>query len=447
MRTLTRPMFRMGGPIKEGIMHGIREPYAGGGRAALVGNPVYPKTGGREHHALVQTAKAIATNPGMISKGLTKAKGAFQGLRPWWDKIKPTGKFRQTPGTGGISPAFMKGDYTQAGQYIPGAKKTAFEIAKSPSLMLKGIKENPYWTGVGGTLGVTSGILPLTAMGVGKTLKNVGLQAADLAVWDKIFDQDKYFADKAARDALLKKNLENNVVKTKTGTKPGEGRKEGMYYEDPAKKSRLAKEAKEKRINDLLETMGYDKAKKNAAYDALIDASKIITDRGNLRGDVTGEVINPIIQATSKRLDKPEQIREAVGLMQTKADIQKEMNKDENALANRVKELQILTGQKALEGPTLKEAANEYFTKQGRFPTGSSLANLARTKDIEIESVVDTKTVDTFLKNNKGKDVTDFIESSVQALKDAGTPIPEGFHVVKDRIFLIDINGNISLKY
>ena len=78
--------------------------------------------------------------------------------------------------------------------------------------------------------------------------------------------------------------------------------------------------------------MGYDKDKKNAAYDALIDASKIITDRGSLKGDVTGEIINPIIQATSKRFDKPQQIREAVGLMQTKADIQKEMNKEENAI-------------------------------------------------------------------------------------------------------------------
>ena len=26
MRTLSRPMFNMGGPIKQGIMHGIREP-------------------------------------------------------------------------------------------------------------------------------------------------------------------------------------------------------------------------------------------------------------------------------------------------------------------------------------------------------------------------------------------------------------------------------------
>ena len=35
MRTLNRPMFKMGGPIKEGVMHGIREPHNSGGRIGL----------------------------------------------------------------------------------------------------------------------------------------------------------------------------------------------------------------------------------------------------------------------------------------------------------------------------------------------------------------------------------------------------------------------------
>ena len=38
-------------------------------------------------------------------------------------------------------------------------------------------------------------------------------------------------------------------------------------------------------------------------------------------------MINQAIQTTSKRLDKPEQIREAVGLMMTKADIEKDLQK------------------------------------------------------------------------------------------------------------------------
>ena len=59
MKTLNRPMFRYGGPIKEGVMNGIREPKRNGGsmannqgprRAALVGNPIYPKVDGRTNH-------------------------------------------------------------------------------------------------------------------------------------------------------------------------------------------------------------------------------------------------------------------------------------------------------------------------------------------------------------------------------------------------------------
>jgi hypothetical protein len=40
MKPLNRPMFKMGGPVKEGIMDGIREPKADGGTiggGAIVG--------------------------------------------------------------------------------------------------------------------------------------------------------------------------------------------------------------------------------------------------------------------------------------------------------------------------------------------------------------------------------------------------------------------------
>ena len=86
-----------------------------------------------------------------------------------------------------------------------------------------------------------------------------------------------------------------------------------------------AKADKEKRINDLLDTMGYDKARKNAAYDALIDAGRMVSERGTLdKKNIGRELIDPIVATTSQRFDKPEQIREAVGLMQVKADIAKQ---------------------------------------------------------------------------------------------------------------------------
>ena len=129
MKTLSRPMFRMGGPIKEGVMHGIREPYRGG-------QLVQPGPGRPGYAGKATIAKGIFSKVGKL----------LGGDRGWWSKIRPTGKFRQTPGKE-ISPGFIKGDYTKPGQYVPGPKKTAWEIAKSPSLAWKGIKENPWWAG------------------------------------------------------------------------------------------------------------------------------------------------------------------------------------------------------------------------------------------------------------------------------------------------------------
>ena len=78
MKPLNRPMFRYGGPIKEGVMSGIREPKKNGGstlandegprRAALVGNPIYPKgPDGRTNHVL----------PFIIGQGLRMAARPF----------------------------------------------------------------------------------------------------------------------------------------------------------------------------------------------------------------------------------------------------------------------------------------------------------------------------------------------------------------------------------
>ena len=49
MRPLNRPMFRYGGPIKEGIMKGMKEPQA----INTVGSPIAPTdASGRQKYAL-----------------------------------------------------------------------------------------------------------------------------------------------------------------------------------------------------------------------------------------------------------------------------------------------------------------------------------------------------------------------------------------------------------
>ena len=291
-------MFKMGGPIKEGVMHGIREPYRGG--QLVQPGPGRPGYGGK-----ATIAKGIFSKVGKL----------LGGDRGWWSKIRPTGKFRQAPGKE-ISPGFIKGDYTKPGQYVPGPKKTAWEIAKSPSLAWKGIKENPWWAGGAAVYGGPAvGELGYNlAKGPGWSLVK---QAADLAVPDWLWDQDKWEEERKKKEEKEEKEtIVNQHIKGKN--KPLTA----------AQKEKWANAQRTKRLDNLLDIMGYDQSRYDAVTKSLIDASKIIADRGTLnKKNINRELINPIIQATSARFDKPKQVREAVGLMMAKGEIEKDLYK------------------------------------------------------------------------------------------------------------------------
>ena len=72
MRPLNRPMFKMGGPVKEGIMDGIKEPQATFG----VGNNAIkdPITGREKHYTFIPAALGVGL------RGLASRLPAF--LRP-----------------------------------------------------------------------------------------------------------------------------------------------------------------------------------------------------------------------------------------------------------------------------------------------------------------------------------------------------------------------------
>ena len=129
-----------------------------------------------------------------------------------------------------------------------------------------------------------------------------------------------------------------------------------------ANKNKVATDAKAERqakMKSYLDMMGYDRSKKTALSDALIDASALVqdatTEAGSLKEADWGQLINRAIQTTSKRLDKPEQIREAVGLMATKAAIQKDMTAEEDALNKLYKQKNIEKIDKELEGNSFAE--------------------------------------------------------------------------------------------
>jgi hypothetical protein len=133
----------------------------------------------------------------------------------------------------------------------------------------------------------------------------------------------------------------------------------------------FAEAQRDTRVKKYLDLMGYDRSKKTAVADALIDASKIVSERGSLKGDVTRELINPIIQATSKRFDKPEQIREAVGLMMVKAGLEKEMYEAKpGAVAKSVQDM-------VKSGRYTEEEAWAIATKEPRGPSEVITSHMA----------------------------------------------------------------------
>jgi hypothetical protein len=393
MRTLNRPMFRMGGPIKEGVMHGIREPrqgYAFGKEVVKQVGTKVPVVSNIYNRGIANLSKLGQKFKGLFGKtGPGTTKQQYQGYSEYgpvtYKTIKTPGTFQPNP----VGKYLMGSPEAKALKYVWDGKGW---VAKAAAFPFK----SPL---VGGAL-IYQG---------GKWLWPDGKEATDAEV--------------------------ESQFNFKGGTKPGEGRKEGMYYKDPDAAKKLAAKRRDERINNLLETMGYDAAKKDAVSKALIDASQIVSDRGTLdKKNITRELINPIIAATSKRLEKPEQLNEAVRLMMTKAEIEKEMNPLDDA----VKRAQLAVYQKQAKGKGIQETLAE-ATGKGTQLQGETLASVARSLlpgDFKVMQIKVPKNTDT-------------LEHIIDVVKESHTnpekkPFPPGQYVLKERIVVIDEQGNVT---
>lgn len=130
MRPLNRPMFKMGGPVKEGIMDGIKEPQATFG----VGNNAIkdPITGREKHYTF------IPAGIGLALRGIASRLPAF--LRP----TAPT-----VTGGGGLRTASEYARTRMAPQTTLEKFRSIPFVSKDPLLMgLSG----PAGTGIGGKI-------------------------------------------------------------------------------------------------------------------------------------------------------------------------------------------------------------------------------------------------------------------------------------------------------
>ena len=283
MKILNRPMFRMGGPIKEGIMNGIQEPKRGrvdgpgsySGEAEIFANveKTYVPPNFENQIKANQIKDSQIINRDYLQKKFDKEYLLNEGQRIETDPS--SFQFQQMTPKRYINEV----DKLKRDEIIsnPEAKNYFFD---------KFVTENYA---------------------------------------DKIQKQKSLF--EAADDSRLNKTYGNERL-VGTSAAPGGGDPE-MYakpntVEKVIEKKEVIEENPEanrkKSINNILEKLGYARSQKNALYDALIAGGQRISREGLGKTNL----VNDLIADTSTAYDKPEKIREAAELMQVQQDLKLE---------------------------------------------------------------------------------------------------------------------------
>ena len=447
MRTLNRPMFRYGGPIKEGVMNGMQDR-----KAALVGDPVFPKAedGRAKHYAnlalpFLNTARAatmgaIRKTPGFFKNVMSGIKtpttftpateGIVSKLPVFMQKyMLPSSRFRSS---GSMIP--MGGTGTTKGALVPyGSKVDAtgklgyLQALKDPKKLGMAIRENPALA-----LSTPSLAYSTAEIGgpvVGSTLKGI----ANFLVPGTKFDP---FGPDEPKVTGGDTKLERT---DKITTVPNDGTGAVKTPKTEEEKAKI----NEDRINETREKyyklMGIDKMNKKAAYNSLIDASKIVSEEGgDLKGSIrSGNLQNRIISAISKNLDSSADLKKQINAAILKGEIEKDIKQSDpaNAVLNELRLLQGKKLKKDLEGTSVADMIAATSAKSGAGTVTSDIVTeFIRSKGTDALTLPDDK----FQKwerneNNKGKDEIDFFQENYSGLDD-------GIYVVNNRA--VEKKGN-----
>ena len=466
MRTLNRPMFRYGGPIKEGVMNGIREPKRNGGsmgpnegprRAALVGDPNFPQTNGRAHHVApivygvgmgLARAAPLALRYGRQGVGLAKRGiGAIKGM---FGKNKP---FQGPVGSSTIS----KGTFTPAkGVRIP-SSGTYSGVKYNPGVqtasasgapMGEAFVTNPLGTYLSGTMsgklvsGLYKGATSPTAVGLtqkaGKAVWSVAKDPLTIASAGFYFYPDGTPKPDEVLDTQGQKPELGLEQLLETSVKNGAAKNENTLNKSDKRKTQVEK------YRDIMDIKGMNK---DAAYNSLIAASQAVSEEGDFKGSLKdGSLINKIIQSTSKAFDKPKATKDAIDTLILKGEITKDINASDPKSAADLAYKQAATTKinkelnptfATLKSAYLKDnkgqpgidaAANDFSTNNGQTFRG----NIIPKADFS-EILTEIK------KSSKGDidDITIIANWTQETINKSEKNIPDGTYTVGDRIITI----------
>ena len=422
MKPLNRPMFKNGGPIKEGIMSGMREPLKNGGtpspqfNTGLVGDERYPKTGGREHHFafLAPAAMAAARFLPAAYRGF-KAARAYTPLsqnlgagKRFLDIFRPKSGLSITGGKAGEGAGFRVGSFIRQNPLSVALPGGAFALE----------------TGVKGAKGLAEMTPDLL-----KSYANAIIPFADP------FETGKKSVETKEDNTKLKRV--DNLTKEKS------------VGEVDTKSNQLSESEKTKlnedRINETKQKyyklMGVDKLNKEATYDSLIDASRIIQEQGgDLKGNIkSGNLQSAIISAISKNLDKSTVLKRQIDAAVLKGEIEKDINKGKlTSFQEQIKFIKENPNDplaKKLSGAT--SVADNLAALADKPITSDIVQRLVESKGQEVKGQIKDDKYQKWEKNNEGKDEIDYLQDVYE-----GKTLDAGIYIINKKAIRIDEGGN-----
>jgi hypothetical protein len=299
MRPLRRPMFRTGGPIGEGVMHGMNGLQNGGTVRHMNGFANGGRTGFVNAGEVYKNVEKVSTPPVKKKSGIVNTKKGYQ--------------FSETPASKALTGFTHYGPYSaMAGIYDLGAVPI--------NTLSRMFGYNPGFSGTkfmdtltGGAYSKRTGYDPDKAYFIAPTSAKKGWTIPSM----------KKDGDNKQIQALQAQIAELNKKKEKKEKTPAE-----------------IKVDKENQLNKIYNLLGVDRAKSNAASKALIDMSRYIDEGGKdvISKKNLGSTISKAIGAFDKRLDKVDQLKEAAGLMMAKGIVEKDIRSADNELKELTKQ-------------------------------------------------------------------------------------------------------------
>jgi hypothetical protein len=420
MKPLNRPMFKYGGPIKEGIMTGMKD----------------------SPQQLVKS-NADGSRPGYAGPALLAlpyiGTAARFLARPFGQFITKQMAKRGVTGSGGT----IRSGLGRSRVLKPGEKLTEDVTKFKPNIFgkyLAGSPEGRLLTGGAGYAGKAGQTIFKAGKGLAKS--PLTLATAGYYGGKKLIDQ---FKD----DPIKKGEIPGQSTSAINKAKAAIGMPENLTYgggreptiDDPKKTKSEENEALKQKYYKI---MGLDKMKKDAVYDSLIDASRIVSEEGgDLKGSIkSGTLQNKIIQAISGQLDKSAALKKQIDAAILKGEITKDIKANDPAEKNKARlvEKQIELADQKLSGGSLIENIEAGKKAAGGANSTANVYNsVLRTYKTEPTVLADTTEAAEFRKSDNYTTDAALVKTIVETQGKGA-----GIYILDKTVVYIDEQGNAS---